>query len=109
LEDATTFYTQLADRGSRQWDLLKNADGSVDLYFSPTAPKGFETNWIPTVPGQMWFTYLRLYASTEDYVEAAGHREGEIATIKRIPNEPGDFIKRSRQQQAYSSGTLTPG
>ena len=43
---------QLADRSSRQPDLLKNADGSVDLYFSPTAPKGFEKNWIPTVPGQ---------------------------------------------------------
>lgn len=43
---------QLADRSSRQPDLLKNADGSVDLYFSPTAPKGFENNWIPTVPGQ---------------------------------------------------------
>jgi hypothetical protein len=48
---------------------LKNADGSVDLYFSPTAPKGFENNWIPTVPGQAWFTYLRLYAPTEDYFD----------------------------------------
>jgi len=57
--------------------------------------------------------YLRLYAPTEAYfdkdVEAAGHREGEIAPIKRIPNERSDFIKRSRQQQAYSTGTLTPG
>jgi hypothetical protein len=60
---------QLADRSSRQPDLLNNADGSVDLYFSPTAPKGFEKNWIPTVPGQAWFTYLRLYAPTEAYFE----------------------------------------
>ncbi len=41
---------QRADRSSRH-DLVKNADGSVDLYFAPTAPKGFEKNWIPTVPG----------------------------------------------------------
>jgi hypothetical protein len=41
----------------------------VDLYFSPTAPKGFEKNWIPTVPGQAWFTYLRLYAPTEAYFD----------------------------------------
>jgi hypothetical protein len=60
---------QLADRSSRQPDLLKNADGSVDLYFSPAAPKGFEKNWIPTVPGQAWFAYLRLYAPTEAYFD----------------------------------------
>ena len=60
---------KLADRSSRQPDLLKNADGSVDLYFSSTAPKGFEKNWIPTVPGQAWFTYLRLYAPTEAYFD----------------------------------------
>ena len=46
---------QIADRSSRQPDLVKNADGSVDLYFGPAAPKGFEKNWIPTVPGKAWF------------------------------------------------------
>jgi hypothetical protein len=33
----------------------------MDLYFSPATPKRFEKNWIPTVPGPAWFTYLRLY------------------------------------------------
>ena len=42
---------QIADRNSRQ-DLVKNADGSVDVYFGPKAPKGFEKNWIPAVPGK---------------------------------------------------------
>ncbi len=56
---------QLADRSSRQSDLLKNADGSVDLYVGPAAPKGFEKNWIPSVPGRAWFAYFRLYAPTE--------------------------------------------
>lgn len=59
---------QVADRSSRQ-DLLKNGDGSVDLYFSPKAPAGFEKNWIPTVPGKAWFTYFRLYGPTEPYFE----------------------------------------
>src|SRR5207245_1163230 len=59
---------QIADRSSRQ-DLLKNADGSVDLYFSPSAPKGFEKNWIPTVPGRAWFTYFRLYGPLEAYFD----------------------------------------
>jgi hypothetical protein len=48
---------------------VRNADGSVDIYVVPTAPKGFEKNWIPTVPGQAWFTYFRLYAPTEAYFD----------------------------------------
>jgi hypothetical protein len=70
----------LADRSSRQPDLLKNADGSVDLYFSPTPAKGFETNWIPTVPGQAWFTYLRLYAPTEAYFD----KSWKLPDIERV-------------------------
>jgi hypothetical protein len=85
----------------------------VDLYFSPTAPKRFEKNWIPTVPGQAWFTCLCLYGPAEAYFDKTWKlpdiEKVKIATIKRIPNEPSDFIKRSRQQQAYSSCTLIPG
>lgn len=57
-----------ADLSSRQ-DLKKNADGSVDLYFGPTAPKDFESNWVQTVPGKHWFSYFRLYAPTEAYFD----------------------------------------
>jgi hypothetical protein len=60
---------QIADRSSHQSDLLKNADGSVDIYFGPVAPAGFEKNWIPTVPGRAWFTWFRLYAPLEPYIE----------------------------------------
>jgi hypothetical protein len=60
---------QIADRGSRQPDLVKNADGSVDIYFAPIAPKGFEKNWIPTGPGRAWFTWFRLYGPLEPYIE----------------------------------------
>ena len=58
----------IAVRGSRD-DLVKNADGSVDLYFAPTAPKGFEKNWIQTVPGQAWFPAFRFYAPLEPYFD----------------------------------------
>jgi hypothetical protein len=47
----------------------ENADGSVDLYFGPSAPKGFENNWVQTVPGKHWFIYFRLYAPTEAYFD----------------------------------------
>jgi hypothetical protein len=59
---------QVADRSSRQ-DLVKNADGSVDLYVGPKAPAGFERNWIPSVPGKAWFPYFRLYGPTEAHFD----------------------------------------
>jgi hypothetical protein len=62
---------QVADKSSRMPDLSKNADGSVDLYMGPTAPKGKEKNWIPTIPGKAWFAYFRLYAPTEAYLDAS--------------------------------------
>jgi hypothetical protein len=60
---------QIADRSSRQPDLVKNADGSVDLYVGPTGPKGLEKNWIPSIPGRAWFAYFRLYAPTEPHFD----------------------------------------
>lgn len=59
---------QIADRSSRM-DLTRNADGSVDLYVGPKAPAGFEKNWIPSVPGQGWFAYVRLYGPLEAYFD----------------------------------------
>jgi hypothetical protein len=41
--------------------LEKNQDGSVDVYFGPKAPKGKETNWLPTVPGKKFFLIFRFY------------------------------------------------
>ena len=34
---------------------------SVDVWFGPEAPKGRETDWVPTVPGKSWNVLLRLY------------------------------------------------
>ena len=57
------------DRSSRD-NIVKNADGSVDLYFGPKAPAGKPaTNWIETIPGKGWFTYFRLYGPTQAYFD----------------------------------------
>lgn len=57
------------DRSSRD-NIEKNADGSVDLYFGPKAPRGKpETNWIKTIPGKGWFTYFRLYGPTQAFFD----------------------------------------
>jgi hypothetical protein len=47
--------------------LAFNADGSVDLYFGPTAPAGKEKNWIQTVSGKGWYPLLRLYGPLEPW------------------------------------------
>jgi len=60
---------------------VANADGSVDLYFGPTAPAGKEKNWIQTVPGKGWFTLLRLYGPLEPWFDKTW-RPGEIELVK---------------------------
>jgi hypothetical protein len=37
-------------RSSQTPGLQWNTDGSADIFFSPTAPAGKDTNWIPTDP-----------------------------------------------------------
>jgi hypothetical protein len=61
--------TQNADVSSRDEGLRKNADGSVDVYVGPTAPAGFEQNWVQTRPGKAWFAYFRLYGPLEPYFD----------------------------------------
>ena len=46
-----------------------NGDGSYDIYFSPKAPDGKESNWIQTVPGKGWNTILRLYGPLESFYD----------------------------------------
>jgi hypothetical protein len=50
-------------------DLVKNPDGSVDIYFGPESPEGFEENWIKTIPGEGWFALPRLYAPLEPILD----------------------------------------
>jgi hypothetical protein len=42
-------------------EVKKNADGSVDIYFGPNAPKGKESNWLPTDPKRRFFLLGRFY------------------------------------------------
>ncbi len=49
--------------------LVVNADGSVDVYFGPTAPAGHEKNWIQTIPGRGWNMLLRLYGPLKPWFD----------------------------------------
>jgi hypothetical protein len=55
--------------GSQTDGIKANADGSFDLYFGPKAPKGFEGNWLETIPGKSFFVGLRLYGPLEPWIE----------------------------------------
>lgn len=54
-------------KNSKKDDLQINPDGSVDIYFSPSPPKGKQSNWIQTVPSKGWFVVLRLYGPLEPW------------------------------------------
>ena len=70
---------EIAGLDSRK-DLIKNADGSVDLYIGPEAAQGKENNWIPTAPGRGWFGLFRLYAPTEAYFD----RSWKLPNLVRV-------------------------
>jgi hypothetical protein len=53
-----------ASRGSQSRGLRSNADGSVDLHFGPTAPEGWDDNWIPTDPDGSFEVIFRFYGPT---------------------------------------------
>ena len=58
-----------------------NKDGSVDIYFGPTAPKGHEKNWIQTVPNKSWFLIIRFYGPLKPFYDKTW-KPGEIDLIK---------------------------
>ena len=59
----------------------KNKDGSIDIYFAPEPPKGWEKNWIQTIPGKSWFIILRLYGPLQPWLDQTW-RPGEMELVK---------------------------
>jgi hypothetical protein len=66
---------------SQNKDLIVNKDGSVDVYFGPKPPAGKEPNWVQTIPGETWFTILRLYGPLEPWFNKTW-RPGEIELMQ---------------------------
>ncbi len=52
-------------------EVTKNADGSVDIYFGPKAPKGKESNWLPTDPKRRFFLLGRFYGPEPALLDAS--------------------------------------
>ena len=61
-------------------ELLKNPDGSLDIYIGPKPPKGKESNWLYTQPDQKWFPWFRLYGPEK----AVFDKSFELPDIERV-------------------------
>jgi hypothetical protein len=66
---------------SNDKSLKKNTDGSYDVYFGATAPKGMENNWIQTVPGMGWHMLFRLYGPEKAWFDKTW-RPSEVELVK---------------------------
>jgi hypothetical protein len=56
-------YNETGRVGLSSYDESKmevNEDGSVDIYFGKSAPKGLDSNWIPNA-GEDFFLMFRFY------------------------------------------------
>ncbi len=71
---------QRGDRGSRDKDLKYEPDGSVVLRFGPDRPSEGDTNWVQTIPGHHWFSYMRFYGPLEPYFD----RSWVLGDITRV-------------------------
>ena len=60
-----------ASRSSQIPEMQKNADGSVDVYFGPSAPAGKESNWVPTDPDRRFELMFRFYGPKPEFFEKA--------------------------------------
>ena len=60
---------QRAERGSVHKGVKTNPDGSTPVFIGPEAPKGWENNWIKSVPGRAWFPYFRFYGPTQPFFD----------------------------------------
>jgi len=57
--------------------LLLSASQFLVPRIGPKASPGKQTNWVQTVPGQTWFTILRLYGPLEPWFNMTW-RPGEM-------------------------------
>jgi hypothetical protein len=56
-------------RSSQSPGLLKNGDGSVELYFGPRAPIGKDSNWVPTSASGIFEVLFRFYGPGKALVD----------------------------------------
>ncbi|WP_434763667.1 DUF1254 domain-containing protein [Vibrio fortis] len=59
-------------------NLRTNEDGSVTIHFSPEAPKGWEENWVQTMPSKGYNVIFRAYGPTQAWFDKTW-RPGDLS------------------------------
>ncbi len=60
-----------------------NDDGSFVVMLGPdAAPKGWQSNYVRTLPGRGWFPYIRAYGAEPSFFDGTY----QLPTIKRVQN-----------------------
>lgn len=60
-------------------EMKQDADGSVDIYFGPSAPAGYEKNWVTTA-GKDFFLIFRLYGPEKTFFD----RSWKLPEVERV-------------------------
>lgn len=58
-----------SDISSAREGVRVEADGSYKVFVGPTAPEGYENNWVQSNPKKGFFVYMRLYGPLESYFD----------------------------------------
>ncbi len=67
-----------ASRSSQSPGLQISGDGSVDVYFGPSAPSKQESNWVPTSPDREFEVLFRFYGPEKSLFEKKTWRLPDI-------------------------------
>jgi hypothetical protein len=60
----------LPSKNSLDTSIVKNSDGSVDLWFGPAKPADApEQNWIQTIDGRAFMAVIRLYGADIEFFD----------------------------------------
>jgi hypothetical protein len=103
-------------------EMEKNADGSVDVYFGPTAPEGKDTNWVYTAPGAQWVSIFRFYGPEKavfdktwvlpdiERVSGAQTARAQVPSIRSgvVPVTPDNF-RRAESDMYFATSAKEAG
>ena len=68
-------------RSSQTPGIQKNPDGSVDIYFGPTAPSTGESNWVPTDTHGKFEVLARFYGPKKELYDKSW-KMGDIEKVE---------------------------
>jgi hypothetical protein len=91
-----------ASRSSQIPELGKNADGSIDIFFGPTAPPGKEANWVPTDPQRGFELMLRLDGPRKEFFEK---KVWVLPDVERHSGEKRHELERETPARTTSAST----